>query len=152
MDMSGALPVRPLLPAELPGTVWQAIGRGALFHCPRCDAKGLFPRYLKPVTHCRACGQDWTLHRADDFPPYVAIIVTGHVMAPVLIALSSNQGLPLLARMALAVLIAVAMIFALLQPAKGGIIALQWWMGMHGFDPAGRDELALLKGNDRPDA
>jgi hypothetical protein len=36
------------------------------------------------------------------------------------------------------------MLFALLQPAKGAIIALQWWIGMHGFQPAGRDEVAAI--------
>lgn len=146
MDMSGAPAASPLLPAELPGSVWQAIRRGAVGHCPRCNAKGLFARYLKPVIHCRACGQDWSLHRADDFPPYVAIIVTGHVMAPVLIELSAVQSLSLVVKMLLAVAIAVGLIFALLQPAKGGIIALQWWMGMHGFQPAGKDEAAGLGG------
>jgi uncharacterized protein (DUF983 family) len=39
------------------------------------------------VPQCPACGQDWRGHRADDFPPYLAILVTGHVMAPVIIEL-----------------------------------------------------------------
>ena len=139
MNMVTPFPLAPL-PAELPGSIWQAMARGARGHCPRCGTKGLFRAYLKPVGRCRACGQDWTHQQADDFPPYVAIIVTGHVMAPILIALASDQSLSMGAKMGLAVLIAVALIFALLQPAKGGIIALQWWMGMHGFQPAGRDE------------
>jgi uncharacterized protein (DUF983 family) len=25
------------------------------------------------------------------------------------------------------------MMLGMLQPAKGGVIALQWWFGMHGF-------------------
>ena len=44
------------------------------------------------------------------------------------------------AKIALAMVLAGALMLALLQPAKGAIIALQWWMGMHGFRPAGRDE------------
>jgi uncharacterized protein (DUF983 family) len=45
----------------------------------------------RPVPQCPACGQDWRGHRADDFPPYLAILVTGHVMAPVLIALGLKR-------------------------------------------------------------
>jgi uncharacterized protein (DUF983 family) len=28
---------------------------------------------------------------------------------------------------------AITMMLGMLQPAKGGVIALQWWHGMHGF-------------------
>ena len=28
----------------------------------------------------------------------------------------------------------VVVTMALLQPAKGAVIALQWWLGMHGFE------------------
>jgi len=126
---------------SLPGRMGKAMSRGALGRCPRCGLKhGLFARYLKPAERCRACGQDWTLHRADDFPPYCAIFVTGHVMAPVMIALGSSDFLSLGAMMAIAVLLGAAMVIALLQPLKGAIIAMQWWMGMHDFVPAGRDE------------
>ena len=27
----------------------------------------------------------------------------------------------------------LALMLALLQPAKGGVIAMQWWLGLHGF-------------------
>ena len=75
------------------------------------------------------------MHAADDFPPYVAIIVTAHVMAPIMILLGSSATLPTWVLVAIALLIAMPMLMALLQPAKGGIIALQWWLGMAGFAP-----------------
>lgn len=126
---------------HLPDSLWAAMARGARGLCPRCGAKHLFPRYLKPTPLCPGCGQDWTLHQADDFPPYVSIIITGHVMAPVMIEIGSSA-MPLWAMIALSVVIASVLMIGLLQPAKGGIIALQWWNGMHGFKPAGRDEVA----------
>lgn len=131
--------------SRLPASLSQALLRGARGHCPRCDARGLFPRYLKPEPACTACGQDWTLHQADDFPPYVSIIVTGHIMAPVFIELGSHPDLPLWAMMLIAVTVAGVLMMGLLQPAKGAIIALQWWMGMHGFVTAGRDEAATAR-------
>ncbi|WP_428332044.1 DUF983 domain-containing protein [Novosphingobium sp.] len=121
---------------DLPKTLSVAMKRGFLGKCPRCGGTHLFARFLKPVDRCGLCGQDWTLHAADDFPPYVAIIVTGHVMAPFLIILGAMTAISLWLTMSMAVVMAVAMLMGLLQPAKGAIIALQWWMGMAGF--AGR--------------
>ena len=37
----------------------------------------------------------------------------------------------------------VVLTLALLQPVKGAIVALQWAMGMHGFDQAKKDRVAL---------
>ena len=131
---------KPILPDSLKA----AVLRGVRGQCPRCGNAHMFVRYLKPDPLCPSCGQDWTLHQADDFPPYVAIFVAGHVLAPVLIALSIADVLPMWGEMTIALVLAAAMLFALLQPSKGAIIALQWWMGMHGFKPGGRDEVARL--------
>lgn len=136
----GLTMLRPALPESLK----VAMLRGARGKCPRCEGAALFPRYLKPEPLCPSCGQDWTHHQADDFPPYVAIFVAGHVLAPVMIGLSIAQVLPIWAEIAVMLTLAAAMLFALLQPAKGAIIALQWWIGMHGFQPAGRDEVAAI--------
>jgi uncharacterized protein (DUF983 family) len=126
------------LPLDLKGAVW----RGIKGQCPRCAQTRLFGKYLKPVAQCTACNQDWTLHQADDFPPYVSIILTGHLIAPVLIVIGGSAALTMGVKIALAMVLAGALMLSLLQPAKGAIIALQWWMGMHGFRPAGRDEAA----------
>lgn len=123
----------------------QAALRGARNHCPRCDHKPLFARYLKPVARCAGCGQDWTLHQADDFPAYIAIFISGHLLAPLLIAVGSRELLPMGMLMVGAVLLALLLTIALLQPAKGAVIALQHWWGMHGFERratvAGDDKL-----------
>jgi uncharacterized protein (DUF983 family) len=64
----------------------------------------------------------------------VAIIVTGHLMAPLIIALARDFALSVTAMMAIIVPLALVLLLGLLQPAKGAIIALQWWWGMHGFE------------------
>lgn len=140
-------PFASMLPRPaLPATYKAAMLRGALGKCPRCGEAKMFDRFLKPTTCCPGCGQDWTLHQADDFPPYISIFITGHVMAPVMIELGSSDSLPMWAKLVLCLAIASVLMMSLLQPAKGAIIALQWWMGMHRFDPAGRDELARAQG------
>lgn len=107
--------------------------RGARGRCPRCKDAKLFLRFLKPVARCPACGQDWTHQQADDFPAYVSIFMTGHLLAPLIIALVRDAGLSVVALAAIILPLAMALMIGLLQPAKGAIIALQWWFGMHGF-------------------
>ncbi|HQS69402.1 MAG: hypothetical protein B7Y36_17630 [Novosphingobium sp. 28-62-57] len=133
----------PLDRASLPQGAGAAVWRGVRGKCPRCGGTHLFAGFLKPVERCRMCGQNWTLHGADDFPPYIAIILTGHIMAPVIIELGLNSALPAWAMMLIVASLALVLIGSILQPAKGGVIALQWWLGLNGFaGKAGRDEAA----------
>ncbi|KUR80433.1 DUF983 domain-containing protein [Novosphingobium sp. Fuku2-ISO-50] len=133
----------PFLP-DLPHSLSAAMRRGLLGKCPRCGGVHLFARFLKPVDRCPLCGQDWTLHAADDFPPYVAILITGHILAPVMIVLGSATAIPMWVTVAIALILAVVLLLSLLQPAKGAIIALQWWMGMQGFaERPGKQEAGI---------
>lgn len=110
--------------------------RGMRNHCPACGHKPLFRRYLKPVERCASCGQDWTLHQADDFPAYIAIFISGHLLAPLLIAVDSRELLPMGVLALVAIIGALVLTIALLQPAKGAVIALQYHWQMHGFASA----------------
>lgn len=125
----------PNAPQNASESAGQAALRGLINHCPACDDKPLFARYLKPVQRCKGCNQDWTLHQADDFPAYIAIFISGHLLAPVLIAVGSRELLPMGALVLLAITGALLLTVALLQPAKGVVIALQYHWRMHGFDP-----------------
>ena len=71
--------------------------------------------------------------QADDFPAYVTILLSGHIMAPIIIALVQETALSLAALAAIIVPLMLALMIVFIQPAKGAIIALQWWFGMHGF-------------------
>lgn len=54
-------------------------------------------------------------------------------MAPLIIILTRDTELSVSALLAIVLPLAIALMIGLLQPAKGGIISLQWWLGMHGF-------------------
>ena len=138
-----------IIPA-LPRTALEACTRGLLGRCPSCGEGKMFPRLLKPIEHCPACGQDWTAQQADDFPAYVAIIVTGHLLAPVIIFMINETGFSMWTNLAIIIILALILIAALLQPAKGAIIALQWWMGLNGFEKPARPTAAIIpdKGRD----
>ena len=120
-------------PPDLPSSIWQAMARGARFCCPRCAEAPLFAKFLKPVDSCAACGQDWSRQRADDFPAYVAIFLTGHILGPIMVALAMGTVLSVTVLMAILMPSAAVMLIAMLQPAKGAVIAMQWWFGLHGF-------------------
>lgn len=123
----------PRTEVALPHSFAAALLRGARCRCPRCGEGRLFRAWLKPVDSCPCCALDISGQRADDFPAYVSIFVTGHLLAPVLIMLVSDFALSTMAIIAIILPLAVIFMLLTLQPAKGGVIALQWWHGMHGF-------------------
>lgn len=133
--MPDSISPAPIAPESGSPGAMQAALRGLRNHCPRCDHKPLFRRFLKPVERCARCGQDWTLHQADDFPAYIAIFISGHLLAPVLISVGSRELLPMGMLALIAIIGALVFTIALLQPAKGVVIALQYHWQMHGFDP-----------------
>lgn len=118
----------------LPSSAWEAMFRGGRGRCPRCGDAKLFHRFLKPVAYCPSCDQDWTHQQADDFPAYVSILLTGHIMAPIIIALIKDTQLSTTATAAIILPMMIGLMIGLIQPAKGAIIAIQWWFGMHGFE------------------
>lgn len=127
---------------NLPQSLWQAMARGAIGRCPRCGMGRLFRAFLKPVDHCGRCDQDWTPQRADDFPAYASLFLTGHLVAPLALHLARDSSISSAMAAGIIVPITAAMAIGLLQPCKGAIIAIQWRMAMHGFQreqPADED-------------
>ena len=133
----------------LPKTAFEAFARGLRGRCPSCGKGKMFPRLLKPIEHCLICGQNWTAQQADDFPAYVAIIMTGHILAPIIIFMINETDFSMWTNLAIIISLALILIAALLQPAKGAIIALQWWMGLNGFEKPARPAAANLSDNAR---
>ena len=124
----------------LPGSWFEAIFRGTRNVCPRCGGNPLFGRFLKPVSACFNCGQDWSLQSADDFPAYLSILITGHLVVPLIMTLTSEFDLSLAVLVAIILPLTLLLILALLQPAKGAVIATQWWLGMNGFKAERSDD------------
>lgn len=119
-----ALPERPL---------GRSIMRGLLNQCPACGSGKLFRAYLKPVDTCAACGEEIFHHRSDDLPPYLVIMVLGHVLLGGF--MMTDLIFPASDWIHLAIWAPLGVITALatIQPIKGGVIGLQWALRMHGF-------------------
>ena len=117
----------------------QAVLRGMALRCPNCGKGHIFRAYLKVADACDVCGEDFSHHRADDLPPYIAIMIVGHVLVGVMLHLDMawhvNPVVYLYTMLPLAIILPLLM----LPSIKGGIVGMQWANRMHGFDPAHRD-------------
>lgn len=113
----------------------EAIWRGARGRCPRCNDGRLFGRFLKVRPECDACGLAFHHHRADDFPPYIVMFVVGHLLGyGVYISETRFEEVPIWLHLAVWPTLAIGLSLALLQPVKGAVVALQYALGMHGFE------------------
>lgn len=111
-----------------------AIRRGLACRCPRCGAGRMFGAFLKVRDRCDVCGEELFHHRADDFPPYLVIVIVGHVIVSSILIVEIAFAPPLWLQMTMWVPITIGLSLALLQPVKGAVVALQWSLRMHGFE------------------
>ena len=114
--------------------VWTALKRGFRGRCPRCGEGKLFRAFLKTADNCSVCGQDFTPHRADDLPAYLVIIIVGHIVVPLALAIETNYSPPIALQLAIYLPLTFIASLVLLQPVKGAVVGVQWALRMHGFD------------------
>ena len=131
---AGALPRREL---------WTSLVRGFAGRCPHCGRGKLFRVFLKVTDRCEACGEDLSHQRADDFPAYLVILIVGHLVVPIALFIETEYAPPYALQLAVWLPLAVVLSLALLQPVKGAIVALQWAIGMHGFEESKKQRTAL---------
>ena len=119
-------------------SVWKAIGNGIMCRCPNCGKGKLFRSFLKVADTCSNCGEELRYHRADDFPPYIAIFIVGHVLVGYM--LHQEMTAPLDPMLYVYTMVPAALILPLimLPSIKGAVVGLQWANFMHGFDPRRR--------------
>lgn len=114
--------------------LWAAMRRGFFGRCPACGAGRLFRAFLKVADHCPACHEAYHHHRADDLPAYLVIVVVGHIVVPVALAIETLAAPPVWLQLAIYLPLTFVMSILLIQPVKGAVVGLQWALRMHGFD------------------
>jgi len=120
-------------------SVWKAVGNGIACRCPNCGKGKLYRAYLKLSDTCPNCGEKLSSARADDFPPYIAIFIVGHVLVGWM--LHAEMSGPVDPMMYVWTMIPAAVLLPLimLPSIKGAVVGLQWANFMYGFDPNRRD-------------
>jgi uncharacterized protein (DUF983 family) len=143
--MSGIVPEASNRPTA------QAMWKGFRCRCPHCGEGKLFRAFLKPVDACERCGERMDGHRSDDLPPYVTIMIVGHVIVPIILAVEmSTNPWPMWIYFAVFLPLTLLGTIALMQPVKGAIIGLQWGLRLHGFDARGDFHAQPLPASARP--
>ncbi len=78
-----AVPSMPSLPT--------AIRRAATGKCPNCGKGTLYKSYLKQVDRCSICSESYGQIRADDGPPWLTILLVGHICGATIRMRSARQ-------------------------------------------------------------
>ena len=115
---------RPIKPALLRG--WKC-------KCPSCGNGPMLKDYLKVRDECPVCGEELFHQRADDGPAWATIIISGHLLAPLMLIVYTTfrpEGWVMALGFSVVFL---ALALFLLPRIKGMFVALQWSRRMHGF-------------------
>lgn len=133
-------------PARPPRHFARALWRGFSLRCPSCGTGQLFSRYLKVRDHCPACGEALYHHRADDAPAYFTILIVAHFVVGGALALERGLSPPTWIQLVIWLPLTLFACLALLPRVKGALVALQWALYMHGFDPTRTPDPSLDPG------
>jgi uncharacterized protein (DUF983 family) len=107
-----------------------AIGRGLMGRCPACGKTRIFSGFLKVNRVCKACSAPLGLARADDAPPYFTILITGHVIMPLLFITDRATDASTMVLTAIFLPLTAIMAVGLLQPIKGGTVGMMLNLNM----------------------
>jgi uncharacterized protein (DUF983 family) len=124
----------------------RALWRGFRSRCPACGQGRMFGTFLKVNDACPACGEELHHHRADDFPSYLVIVIVGHIVVPLVLAVETHFAPPYWVHWTLWLPLTLGLTLGLLQPVKGAVVAAQWLLGLHGFEPAKKARVAAAAG------
>ncbi len=107
-----------------------ALLRGVRCRCPACGETKLFRGYLRVVPACANCGAPLGLARADDAPPYFTILLTGHILVPIMFATERAWQPSQWLEAAIWLPLAAGLCLGLLRPVKGATVGLMLKLGM----------------------
>jgi uncharacterized protein (DUF983 family) len=116
-------------PAMTEHATWTGIGRGFCRRCPACGRGALFRGFLTIQPHCPSCGAYNTAYPSDDLPPYLTILIAGHLIVPSLLWLDSTFAPALWIQFATWLPLTTLLTIGLLPFVKGGAVGLCWATG-----------------------
>jgi len=120
----------------------QAMWNGTKCRCPRCGEGKMFSAYLKVKDSCDVCGEELHHHRADDLPPYLAIMIVGHLLVGVMLHMDMAYRIDPWTYIITMIPLAIVLPLLMLPSIKGAVVGLQWANRMHGFDATHPDPAA----------
>lgn len=113
-------------------SVLGSAARGFRNRCPNCGKGKLLPVYLRPHDICSFCREPNGLIMAHDAPPYITILIVGHIIAPLMLFWENNSTPPFWAHYAAWMTAALVLTLLLLPRVKGAWIGLMWALRLNG--------------------
>lgn len=113
-----------------PSKIAIGVRRGISLRCPQCGQGHLFQRFLKVCDQCEVCGADNTLHPSDDAPPYLTLILVGHIFAPLIFWLDAAWQPSVWLILAISLPAIAAVTLAMLPYMKGAVVGFAWATGV----------------------
>jgi uncharacterized protein (DUF983 family) len=126
---------------DAPRSVWSAMTRGMRNRCPNCGLGRLLFAFVKVNDQCETCHEAMHHHRADDMPPYVTILIVGHIIVPLVLMVEQGWAPETWVHWLIWLPLTVALSLLLLPRIKGAVIGIQWANRMHGF--GGEEDLPV---------
>lgn len=109
-----------------------ALWRGIKGSCPRCGKSHLFQGFLRLVPECGACGLALGDLRADDFPPYITIVLVGHIVVPGLLLAEKLWQPSISAQLSVWLPVSALLTYLILPRSKGIVVGWMLHLGLRG--------------------
>ena len=103
-----------------------AVRRALVGRCPNCGNGKLFASYLKQVDHCVVCREEYGHIRSDDAAPWLTILIVGHLVVPIVLAVESRASLPSWVSMTLWPALALLTALVVLPRTKALFLSVIW--------------------------
>lgn len=102
--------------------------RGVKNRCPRCGKGKLLRRFITQNSECSECHEDFSELRADDAPPWLTILITGHIVVPLIVEFAKYDVFSEVVELSIIWLITAMCVYFILPRAKGIFLAGLWWL------------------------
>jgi uncharacterized protein (DUF983 family) len=107
--------------------------RGFQQKCPCCGVGQVMSSFMKVTDHCGHCATELHHHRADDLPPYLTIMIVGHIVVPLLLLVEKVWRPDLWIHAMIWLPLTLVMTLWLMPRVKGAVVGLQWALQLDGF-------------------
>ena len=113
-----------------PSKIGLGLRRGLAMRCPHCGGGRLFRKFLKVAESCEACGHDNTRYPSDDAPPYLTVVIVGHLILPMAIFTYESWFPFMWLNLAIWTVLAIITTLVMLPFVKGAVVGFAWATGV----------------------
>ena len=108
----------------------EGVKRGLRLRCPECGQGHLFQGFLKVRPRCEVCGADNSVYPSDDAPPYLALLLVGHIVFPFVFWTDKAWAPALWVQFAIWLPLIAIVSIATLPFMKGAVVGFAWGAGV----------------------